>query len=193
MRSAVVVGFCTALVAFPTCVEAQSCHDSKLEAKEPTASLYAASPFLHGYRDGYQQGFHDADMEQQFGRREIAPTESEHFKKVAYRTEFGDRNSFVSGYRAGYQRGAADLLGGESFRVFDMFRQAESGSTTTVNHSVDFNAGVVEGYSSPRTRGAAASDLTPDCGEKVKSNGYCSGVVIGQALAAAERATPTAR
>jgi hypothetical protein len=189
MQRAGLARLCVAVaVALPMYAGAQSIHDSKLEAQEPTAALYAASPFLHGYRDGYQQGFHDADLEQQFGRAANDATQSPHYRRVAYKSEFRDRDTYVTGYRAGFERGFADLAAGESFRVFDTLKAVAADGKFSATKSFDFNVGVDDGYMQARGRGTRAKRM-PDCGEK-KTSGYCSGVAMGAELAKAERPQP---
>ncbi|GAC1650298.1 MAG: hypothetical protein NVS9B15_09820 [Acidobacteriaceae bacterium] len=164
------------MLLFPLAA-AQSCHDANFESQEPTASLYAASPFLHGYRDGYQQGFHDADMKQQFGH--MNSERIDHGKKTAYKREFGDKRSYVTGFTAGFDRGVSDLNAVNNFRIFEILRSAEERLSTSPLRNAEFNAGVMQGYT--RAVGPISKDLQ-DCTRK-SSIGFCSGMEFGTQLA----------
>ena len=153
---------------------AQSVHDNKYETKEPTAALYQASPFLHGYRDGYQQGFHDADMEMQFAHAASGPREAPHYRKVDYRSEFGDRKTYVTGYRAGFERGYQDLSSGKEFRAFALLKKASGGETKPLPKGRMFNDGVAQGFGGNK-KGCESGAQTE----------YCDGVNVGMSLAKA--------
>ncbi|MBV9669997.1 MAG: hypothetical protein JOZ43_03485 [Acidobacteriales bacterium] len=153
---------------------AQNCHDDGLEKQEPAAKLYAASPFLHGYRDGYQQGFHDVDVEMQFAHPLTSWRAEKHFKKVEWRSEFGDKRSYVNGYRAGYERGYRDMLADSDMRVIRMMQQISPESGPAGIDLAAFNAGVVNGY----------ADAGRSCSET--SGDFCSGLHVGELLAKQE-------
>jgi hypothetical protein len=168
--------------------ERKSCHDAQLESAEPAARIYAVSPFVHGYRDGYQQGFHDTDISLQFAH-EPSPAESmRNYRDVHYRSEFGEKESYVSGYRAGFRRGVADMLEGRDLRVFSMLaiateRGLAQSATFTLKPSA-FDNGVRQGYlqeASPTGRRAGSAECAKDA-----SGAFCAGVRFGEAFASAE-------
>src|SRR5947209_14476702 len=137
---------------------AQSVHNDKYETKEPTAALYQA-PFLHGYRDGYHQGFHDADMEMQFAHAASGPREAPHYRKVDYKSEFGDRKTYVSGYRAGFERCYQDLSSGKEFRAFAFLKEASGGVNKPIRTGRMFYEGVAQCFAGTK-RGCQTAPQT---------------------------------
>jgi hypothetical protein len=181
------------VVLTAVCVPEQrhSCHDATLEAAEPAAQLYIASPFVHGYRDGYQQGFHDVDVALQFAHSITTPESLKDYKKIEYRPEFGDKDSYQLGYRSGFLRGFADMRGGRDFRLFDIFDAAQSlePTGTAVTTPAQFDAGVKSGYAAKReqtqlqkTKSSAGS--TKHCPST--ADAFCVGMRFGIALASSE-------
>jgi hypothetical protein len=176
------------LVAAGGSSEHKTCHDAQLEAAEPAAKIYAVSPFVHGYRDGYQQGFHETDISLQFAH-EPGPAESMRgYRDVHYRPEFGEKESYVSGYRAGFRRGATDMLDGRDLRVFSMLATAmERGLVHSAEFAMrpaEFDRGVRQGYlqeASPAGSRAGSAPCTNDA-----SGAFCTGVRFGEAFASAE-------
>lgn len=200
MRSAIGIGF--VILGCSLCAaEDRTCHDKQLESAEPAAQLYALSPFVHGYRDGYQRGFHDADVDAQFAHP-VSKGENMHdYREVHYRSEFGDRNSYVTGYRAGFLRGLGDMQSGLSFRLFSILDMTKRKAMpqTSISTAPAFHKGVRQGYLSS-SRGAPKlqeeskqNETARSCsaGTTTGSNAsFCAGIRLGEALASAEQLQP---
>jgi hypothetical protein len=164
-------------------------HDSRLENTEPTARLYQISPFVHGYRDGYQQGFHDADVDQHFARQPLPPEKAKDYRDVMYRPEMGDRKSYVEGFRAGFVRGYHDLQAGRSLRIFELLIRARKESKVELVASPElFNAGVIEGYQKTHSgEGQIPKPVSfPESCNSRPTDPYCIGLAFGRELAKAE-------
>src|SRR5881394_3231825 len=80
--------------------------------------LYVNSVFAHGHRHGYEEGFHDAEVDLQMGRgfREFeSPGKAP--KMVGYVSEFGSKKLFRAGSEYGYLAGYSDSAAGRPFRM----------------------------------------------------------------------------
>lgn len=76
---------------------------------------------------GYEEGFHEGDMDLQMGRPFHQAKKQSDFKKVCgYRSEFGDRKDFQAGYQKGYAVGYTDSYVGRSFRAMQLVELAKS-------------------------------------------------------------------
>ncbi|MEO8726522.1 MAG: hypothetical protein ABI383_10410, partial [Acidobacteriaceae bacterium] len=161
-----------------------NCHNAKLEASEPAARIYAASPFVHGYRDGYQQGFHDADIDSQFAHPVIAVEKMEDYRKVRFKPEFGEKQSYVPGYRAGFAQGSEDMRTGRDFQLFSTLREAMAmwgTGSAVIRDQKRFDEGVKEGYK------LRLSQEKCDKGGEGLEVSYCAGSSFGAKLARSER------
>lgn len=169
----------------------KSCHDANLEAAEPAARVYSASPFVHGYRDGYQHGFHDADIDLQFAHEPTAVMKMEDYRNVRFKPEFGDRESYVPGYRAGFVRGVADMRAGRDFQLFATLQEAmlQPRSAIIFDPKHDpkrFDAGVKQGYAQRLPNENCSRNKEESAGP------FCAGINFGAVMAEAETVQRTA-
>jgi hypothetical protein len=175
-----------------SCAE-RPAHDAQHESHEPCATLYYRSPFVHGYRDGYQQGFHDADISMQFAHEITNPMETRSYHDVKFRNEFGDRKSFEQGFRAGYVLGFNDMKAARTFRVFDILKPALTltlANQKELTRPEQFNRGVAHGYDTAR-KGVPAfqrSSMDPLVGVTCTAANvsFCTGIRVGAAIVSAE-------
>lgn len=119
--------------------------------------LYQRSVYAHGYIHGYEDGFHNADMDVHMGRGERSLNVIKDYKECAgYQRSFGDRRYFQSGYKQGFREGYADSIRGGQFRAIQQSDNAAAGLEQTQDTSLaakDFDRAFSSGYDSGRDRG----------------------------------------
>lgn len=114
----------TSLLAIAASSFAQTA-DRKPDAhlSDAAAPLYVHSSFAHGYIHGYEDGFHTADQDLQFGRL----NRGVHRKMTGHpeaNVETADRGSFRKGYEQGFGAGYRDSAAGREFRAVAALREA---------------------------------------------------------------------
>jgi hypothetical protein len=188
-----ITAFCFFLLLFSGngLTEDQSTEEAHMA--DPHASpLYSASIFLHGYIHGYEEGFHNADVDIQMahGFRDVS-TMPDYKKLVGYRAAFGDKSVFEKGFRQGFRVGYTDGMSGRSFRAIGVLRSAAEGlSPDSLNPRkiASFEMGVQQGYQAGQSAGlhdgrTAASFRNPIPGctaldgnaSAAKDEAYCDG------------------
>lgn len=127
-------------------------HKSDAHLNDPAAQLYTQSPFAHGYIHGYEDGFHTADQDLQFGRinRGVRGKMPAH---PDANIETTDRGSFRKGYEQGFGAGYRDSAAGREFRAVAALREAalalQSGNAPANDPA--FDHAFREGYFSGET------------------------------------------
>src|SRR5437868_3557115 len=118
-----------AVLAFPACAQsssqfsslALSSNDSSshwpIAAErhlQPTSTgaLFSNSAFAHGYRHGYDEGFHVGDLDIHMGRSARLIMKAGEFRQPGreYNDAFGSKQLFHEGYQAGFHSGYSDAL-----------------------------------------------------------------------------------
>jgi len=165
----------------------------ELHLADPHAArLYSQSVFMHGYIHGYEEGFHNADVDIQMahGFRDVSTLDA--YKKVAgYRSSFGDKQIFEAGYRHGFRVGYTDCISGRNFRAIQLLRAAALGlSLTSLSPAarLSFDLGVQEGYIAGENEGLhdgraslGSRNMVPGCTpldqnhNQSRDANYCNG------------------
>lgn len=190
IRPSGITVFCLALLLFPAIGFADDANAEEVHMADPNAAaLYSASIFLHGYIHGYEQGFHNADVDihMAHGFRDVS-TMSDYKKTAGYRPAFGEKGVFERGFRQGFRVGYTDGMSGRSLRAVGMLRMAATGLSLDPRKIASFEVGVEEGYQTGQTAGlhdgrTAASFRNPIPGctpldanaSEAKDAAYCDG------------------
>jgi hypothetical protein len=158
-------------------------------------ALYANSAFAHGYRHGYDEGFHVGDFALQMGRDVdlVSPPKEYRQAPRGYHSDFGSRESFDHGYQAGFRSGYSDAITGEEYRVKQRVSTAATGLSTDIlppNRRAHFDQGVAGGFASSQTGNAPKRGMTAEYIEQYcrkTASGmyaleYCSGFSRGYLL-----------
>lgn len=119
--------------------------------EDPAKFLYYQSAFAHGYRHGYDQGFHIGDQDLQMGRKARPCDKMSEYKKVNdYHHSYGDKSAFQKGFRQGFSHGYEDAYSGRDFQVVNEARAASVGINGTVANDEHqrrvFDEGFTAGY-----------------------------------------------
>src|SRR6185312_11301980 len=120
---------------------------------QPTSvgALFLDSAFAHGYRHGYDQGFHAADIDIHMGRLAQAITKRDlRLSRREYNSSFGNRTHFEQGYQAGFFAGYDDAFAGRDYRASERAKFAASGLLDALPPSRRqyFDDGFASGYAS---------------------------------------------
>src|SRR3954466_6699388 len=84
---------------------------------DPAHDTYLKSAFAHGHRHGYEEGYHAADNDLQFGRPAMQFASAKQVPEVlGYRKQFGRKDLFREGYKRGFIAGYEDSYAGREFR-----------------------------------------------------------------------------
>jgi len=147
---------------------------------DPARYLYASSPFAHGQIHGYEDGFHQADMDIQMGRGE-ENIQTKNIKMHGYQSEFGKRESFERGYKAGFVRGYEDSWADRPFRAMPDARKYDVVSLVLLpdRDLPDFDRGFQAGYLSLT---ASNPKFAHQC-ESSSETAFCTGLKWGGRLA----------
>jgi len=156
------------------------------------AALYTSSVFLHVYVHGYEEGFHNADIDIQMahGFRDVSAMPE--YKKVGdCPANVGDKSVFERGFRQGFRVGYVDGMSGRSFRAVRSLRIATAGLSTgdwNQRRRESFEMGVQEGYYAGKSEGlhdgrtaAGFRRMDPGCtaldqnAPAAKDAAYCDG------------------
>jgi hypothetical protein len=120
--------------------------------------VFVKSVFAHGYIHGYEQGFHNGDIDLQMGRsyRDVK-SQQEYKKPVGYFSQFGDKHLFDAGYRAGFLVGYTDCLAGRNFRAVQLLNRPYQGQFTkeSVHFDANFDRAFRDGYETGQRQGLA--------------------------------------
>lgn len=152
-------------------------------------TLYSNSAFAHGFRHGYDEGFHIGDLDLQMGRSAHPFIKSKEYQQAGheYNFGFGSKQLFRHGYQAGFRSGYTDAISGREFRASGRARVASEGLTTVLTPSRRefFDEGFSTGYESAQAHNAPAQNITADYVEQYCRNSgdhpleYCSGFSRG--------------
>jgi flagellar biosynthesis/type III secretory pathway protein FliH len=123
----------------------------------PARDLFVKSTFAHGYIHGYEQGFHNGDIDLQMGREfRDAKSQIEYKKPVGYRNEFGEKKIFEDGYRDGFLVGYTDCFSGRSFRAVQLLEASHPvSSPTKIHFDRNFDRAFRDGYETGQRQGLA--------------------------------------
>lgn len=161
-----------------------------------TRDVFVKSIFAHGYMHGYEQGFHNGDVDLQMGRtfRDVK-VQQEYKKPVGYLEQFGDRRLFETGYRAGFLVGYTDCLAGRNFRAVQLLSPPYQSQFTreSVHFDALFDRAFRDGYEIGQRQGLADGRVSevsrPDLsncdvltGHDAKPTEYCDAFRDGYQL-----------
>ncbi|MBV9072842.1 MAG: hypothetical protein JOZ10_04345 [Acidobacteria bacterium] len=158
--------------------------------------LYGNSAFAHGYRHGYDEGFHFADLDIQMGREGSATIPKEyrdgarHFKNF-----FGSKKLFEQGFQTGFRRGYGDGISGGEYQIHRHVQSIAAGLSPDVlpaSRRNYFDDGFASGYATAQKNAPSSRGLRVDYVEQYcrsTSNqpyalDYCSGFSRGYLLGA---------
>lgn len=177
---------------------------------QPTSvgALFLDSAFAHGYRHGYEQGFHLADLDIHMGRRAQQMTKH-NFRQAGheYNNSFGNKARFQQGYEAGLSVGYADGFAGREYQASERIKLAASGLEDALppGRREYFDEGFAGGYASAHSERVPATGMTLDyleqyCQEKLLGSHpaeYCSGFsrgfMFGSSVQSGTESTASAR
>ena len=123
--------------------------DPEAHMNDAAGSLCARSAFAHGYLHGYEEGFHNADLDIHMGRINNPILENSH--KPPHPDKDGsssDPASFRAGYTEGYKSGYSDGISGRAFRAIVELRAAAADLRPA--NGPGFDRGFASGYASGR-------------------------------------------
>ncbi|HEU5233115.1 MAG TPA: hypothetical protein VFU50_09660 [Terriglobales bacterium] len=155
-----------------------------------TGALFLDSAFAHGYRHGYDEGFHLADLDIHMGRA-AQPMTKHDFRQAGheYNSSFGSKARFQQGYQAGLSAGYADGFAGLDYQATERTKLAASGLADALPPSRReyFDEGFAGGYASAHHESVPPKGMTLDyveqyCHEKLPGSHppeYCSGFSRG--------------
>lgn len=170
-----------------------SMNEQHLQAT-PSGALCANSAFAHGYRHGYDQGFHVGDLDVHMGREATIVIKAREYQQGGreYNNAFGSKQLFQEGYQAGFRGGYIDAITGLEYRVSDRTRIAASGMVDVLppGRRIYFDQGFAGGYRSALAHNAPTENVNAEYVEqycqKTASGShpleYCSGFSRGYML-----------
>jgi len=177
---------------------------------QPTSvgALFLDSAFAHGYRHGYDEGFHLADLDIHMGRTAQQMTKHD-FRQAGreYNSSFGSKAHFQQGYEAGLSAGYADAFSGGEYQASERAKLASSGLADALPPSRRqyFDEGFAGGYASAHIETVPSKGMTVDyveqyCQEKLLGSHpaeYCSGFsrgfVFGSSVQSGTASTASSR
>jgi flagellar biosynthesis/type III secretory pathway protein FliH len=127
-------------------------HDWHLLSRD----LFVKSTFAHGYIHGYEEGFHNGDLDMQMGRNFRDVKCHEKFKKpTGFKDGFGPKGIYEDGYRKGYLVGYVDSFEGRNFRAIALLRESvEPGPNRSVSQvDREYDSAFRQGYDAGQTKG----------------------------------------
>lgn len=173
-----------------------------------TGALLLDSAFAHGYRHGYDEGFHLADLDIHMGRAAQLMTKHD-FRQAGheYNNSFGSKALFHEGYEAGLSAGYADGFAGRDYQASERTKLAASGLEDALPPSRRqyFDEGFAGGYASAHRESFPSKGMTLDyieqyCHEKLRGSHpseYCSGFsrgfIFGSSVQSGTESTASAR
>jgi hypothetical protein len=158
-----------------------------------SGALLANSAFAHGYRHGYDEGFHLGDLDIHMGRAARISEGLKESRSAArdYDKAFGSKQMFDEGYQAGFHSGYSDAMAGFEYRASKRTREAAEGlAILPPSRRKFFDEGFAGGYKSAQTHNAPVSGVTPAylehyCDKTLSRSHpleYCSGFSRGYLL-----------
>jgi hypothetical protein len=162
-----------------------------------TQALYRRSTYAHGYMHGYEDGFHNADIDIHMGRGERQISQIKEFRDCTdgYRPDFGDKKFFKLGYQQGFREGYSDSIRGVEFRAVAETRKIAEGINVNPPAKFserDFDRAFSSGYDAGRdaaTNGSKVEypDTTNLCDSKMsrseaQKQDYCDAFGRGYSL-----------
>ncbi|MBV8207738.1 MAG: hypothetical protein JO041_13175 [Acidobacteria bacterium] len=152
---------------------------------DAAASLFTQSAFAHGYIHGYEDGFHAADQDLQFGRlsRGVHARARSHPENlIPSQNPASLRKGYSQGFVAGYADGAA----GSEFRAISEMREAAAVLGTELPNNdapgsgmamaANFNRGFEDGYFAGQ---AYAGKPRAPLGDFAYLTSFCMGHLYG--------------
>lgn len=177
---------------------------------QPTSigALFLDSAFAHGYRHGYDQGFHLADLDIHMGRTAQQMTKHD-FRQAGheYNNSFGNKARFQQGYEAGLTAGYADGFAGREYKASERAKLAASGLADALPPSRReyFDEGFAGGYASAHTESVPPTGMTLGyveqyCQDKLLGghpaeycSGFSRGFIFGSSVQSGTESTASAR
>jgi hypothetical protein len=157
-----------------------------------SGALLADSAFAHGYRHGYDEGFHMGDLDIHMGRSARFGAALKESRQAGrdYNNAFGSKELFGEGYQAGFHCGYSDALAGFEYRAGKRTREAAEGLTILPPSRREFfDEGFAGGYKSAQTHeapvGVTSAYLQQYCDKTLSRSHpleYCSGFSRGYVL-----------
>lgn len=164
----------------------------------PSGVLYQNSAFAHGYRHGYDQGFHLGDVGIHMGRTARVVSKFKQYQQGIreYSVMFGSRQLFQEGYQAGFRSGYNDAMSGLEFRASESISGVATGLnaiSSPIRRSY-FDEGVACGFKSSQLSEAPVDRVTAAYVEQycrktasgLQPLEYCSGFSRGYMLGIAD-------
>ncbi len=167
---------------------------------DQAGELFLVSPFAHGYIHGYEDGFHNGNIDYQEGRRArpLKEFRDYRFGKSGYQPAFGGLEPFRNGYKAGFSAGYVDAIAGREFRGVASIRVAglalPGDAVASLTDNGGFDRGFADGYALGLIAGnragiadeefdASSQMCAPGSPEtRTHSNSYCEGFTRAYAL-----------
>jgi len=153
-----------AVLAFTVSSRAADAHRPDTHLSDPAAALYARSPFAHGYIHGYEDGYHAADQDLQFGRlmRGVRSKPAPHPEsKIGSSDPASLRKGYAQGFAAGYRDSAA----GRDFRAIAALRTLASALPADApTPDREFDRGFNDGYFAGEAYAATSNPPIHDLG-----------------------------
>jgi flagellar biosynthesis/type III secretory pathway protein FliH len=165
-------------------------------------ALLMDSAFAHGYRHGYDEGFHTGDLDIQMGRPAQVNAKPSRLRRQdrEFNSAFGNKQSFQQGYAAGFNSGYSDAMAGLDYRASERVRAAAAGLNDALPQSRRqyFDEGFVAGYASAHSAQAPVMTMSPEyveqyCRQRLPGNHpieYCSGFGRGYVFGSAGDESP---
>ena len=123
--------------------------DPEGHMNDAAGPLCARSAFAHGYLHGYEEGFHNADLDIHMGRLNNPSLENSHKPPRPEKdASSSDPASFRAGYTEGYKSGYSDGISGRAFRAIAELRAAAADLQAA--NGPGFDRGFASGYASGR-------------------------------------------
>jgi hypothetical protein len=145
--------------AFVISAQAQDPH-----LHEPgSAAVLSHSCFAHGYRHGYEEGFHLGNTDVTLGTQPRVKLKDVHGLKLGYSSQFGPRHVFQEGFQAGLNAGYRDGYSGRAFRAVDSLRLIAVSLESLPSQapkSPSFDEGFTSGYHQGLDRGISDHSFT---------------------------------
>ena len=144
--------------------------------------LCERSAFAHGYMHGYEDGFHQADLDIHLARRQRPFADMKPYRNASasYEPGFGDKNFYQHGYRAGFQQGYEDAQSGSAFRGLQQVRDAAAGPFPEgMPSSKEFDIAFAHGYEAGRVQGTYARPVSSICPVAERGEAFCDAYARG--------------
>jgi hypothetical protein len=131
-----------------------------------SGALLMNSAFAHGYRHGYDEGFHTGDLDIHMGRPAQVNAKPSRLRRQdrEFNSAFGSKQSFQQGYAAGFNGGYSDAMAGLDYRASERIHAAAAGMIDALPQSRReyFDQGFIAGYSSAHSTEAPSATMNSD-------------------------------